>query len=67
MSWAELVTVFQHLRIPCCVFRGIPGVIGRNVPDSVPDSTDEEAETIADRVYSYVWQRSASGQPLVVV
>jgi hypothetical protein len=35
MSRAELVAVFRHLRIPCCVLRGSPGVIGRNVSDDV--------------------------------
>ena len=29
-----------------------------------PPFTEEDAESLADVVYGYVWQRSASGNPL---
>ena len=32
-----------------------------------PPFTDEETEALADRVYDYVWQRSATGRDLAVV
>jgi len=29
-----------------------------------PPFSDEEAEVLTERVYDYIWQRSASGDPL---